>query len=89
MLLLEDEGSSAWIENVSRRSKVTRWSPSEGRAHSKALPDYAARPGQDVPRWVSIRGYHILETRFEEPLKYYLIGMGGDIGPTQTLRPTI
>lgn len=29
---------------------------------------------QDVPRWVSIRSYHILETRFEAPLKYYVIG---------------
>ena len=41
---------------------------------------------QDVPRWVSIRGYHILESRFEEPLKYYVIGKSGGDGPGQALR---
>ena len=43
---------------------------------------------QDVPRWVSIRGYHILETRSETPLKYYVIGKARDTKPAEGLRST-
>lgn len=43
---------------------------------------------QDVPRWVSIRGYRILESRFEDPLKYFVIGKSDDTGHAQTLSST-
>jgi hypothetical protein len=34
---------------------------------------------KDVPKRVSIRRYHILESRLEEPLEYYVVGKSKDL----------
>ncbi|MEM3656687.1 MAG: sulfurtransferase TusA family protein [Thermoprotei archaeon] len=35
------------------------------------------RAEQDVPNWVTVRGYKILDIRTEQPLKYYVIAKHG------------